>query len=163
MNKNFLDELMEALRGEEKEVTISAPIAPHKVICVFTQVVQTHELTWDEKRNLAVTAMSFDGITSDEAEIINELDSSRELNAVDERKTFAEELNENLRALKDDQKKHTVTAPVAPHVVLRTIAKVAKNHKMTNEERAALLSAVAALRTDISVEEIQALQNADNE
>ena len=80
MKKDFLDELMEELqklKDEQKKVTISAPVAPHKVISAFTRVAKNHELTYEEKRSFAEFAMSLDGITPQEAEILRDLDQMK--------------------------------------------------------------------------------------
>jgi len=80
MKKDFLDELMEELqklKDAQKKVTISAPVAPHKVISTFTRVAKNHELTYEEKRAFVEAAMSLDGITPQEAEILQELDQMK--------------------------------------------------------------------------------------
>ena len=125
---------------------------------MFAQIVKSHELTWQEKRDLAETIMSLDGISSDEAKILSDLDASHDTSAVDERESFIDKLKENLQILKADQAQHTFKTPAAPHTVLGIIAKVVKNHKMTNEERVAFVSAVSALKGDVSVDEIQVIQ-----
>ena len=158
MKKDFLDELIEALHAEEKKVTLAAPIAPHKVIGVFASVAKAHELTWEEKRAIAETAMSLDGITPDEAELLRELDASHDPSAPDTRRDFMDVLMEELQKLKDEQKKVTVSAPIPPHKVLGIVGRVAKKHEMTAEERTAFVTAVAALDGDISPDELRVIQ-----
>lgn len=75
MKKDFLDELMEALQGlkeEQKTITITAPVAPHKVIRTITEVVKKHELTFEEKKAFTEAMMALDGITHQEAEILRD-------------------------------------------------------------------------------------------
>ena len=158
MKKDFLDELMEALQTEQKKVSISAPIAPHKVIGVFANVAKEHELTWEEKRAIAETAMALDGITPDEAELLHDLDASHDSSGSDTRKEFMDVLLEELQKLKDEQKKVTITAPVAPHKVLGVIGRVIKNHELTDDERNAIVTAVAAMDGDISPAELREIK-----
>ena len=67
MAKEFLDELMEELqklKDEQKTITISAPVAPHKVIKAINQVVKHHELTQEEKQMLVEVSAAMDGTIS---------------------------------------------------------------------------------------------------
>lgn len=84
MKKDFLDELMEELqklKDEQKKITISAPVAPHKIIGVIGSVARNHELTFEEKRAIAEVAMSLDGITPQEAAILRDLDKLKDREA----------------------------------------------------------------------------------
>lgn len=77
MKKDFLDELMEELqklKEDQKSITITAPVAPHKVFGVIHNVAKNHELTLEEKKELAAVAAAMDGdVTPEELETLNDL------------------------------------------------------------------------------------------
>ena len=76
MKKDFLDELMEELTKlhEEKKVSGLAPdLARGKTIEAFLRVARSHHLTAEEKKTMAATLMAVDGLTGEEAEILQNL------------------------------------------------------------------------------------------
>ena len=75
------------------------------------------------------------------------------------KKDFLDELMEELQKLKDEQKKITISVPVAPHRVMNVINRILKNHTFTIEEKKAFASAVAALDSNITPQEAAQLQN----
>lgn len=78
MKQDLVDELLDALqhlKGEQKTLTLSAPIPPHKVISTINSVISKHELTFEEKRTLAASAMALDGLTAEEVRILRGLTS----------------------------------------------------------------------------------------
>ena len=77
------------------------------------------------------------------------------------KKDFLDEVLEELQKLKDEQKKVTITVPVAPHRVLGAIGQVAKKHEFTLEERTALTAAIAMLDGNLSPAEMTELRELD--
>lgn len=77
MKKDLLDELMEALqklKGEQKTITVSVPVAPGKVLGVIREVAKNHELTQEEKKALAAAAAAMDGdVTAADMEALSDL------------------------------------------------------------------------------------------
>ena len=64
MEKDFLDELMEALqqlKDEQRKTAVPVPVAPHKVIGAFFRVAKNHTLTAQEKKDIVTFALSIDG------------------------------------------------------------------------------------------------------
>ena len=82
MKKDFLDELMDELqqlKDEQKKITISTPVAPHKVLSVINHVIKKHEITLDEKKAFVIAAASLDGdISPAELSNIRELEKCEE-------------------------------------------------------------------------------------
>ena len=74
------------------------------------------------------------------------------------KKDLLDELMEQLQKLKDEQKKITIPAPIAPHKVFDVITQVVKNHEMTEEERKTFIAAVAMMDGDISAAEMNELR-----
>ena len=77
------------------------------------------------------------------------------------KKDFLDEVMEELQKLKDEQKKVTITAPVAPHKVLKAISQVAKNHEFTLEEKKTFITMAAMLDGTLSPAEMAELQKLD--
>lgn len=55
------------------------------------------------------------------------------------KKDFLDEVMEELQKLKEQSKKITISAPVAPHEVLKAIGKVAKNYEFSADELGAMM------------------------
>lgn len=84
MKQDLVDELLDALqhlKSEQKTLTLSTPIPPHKVIRTINSVIGNHELTFEEKRTLSASAMALDGLTAEEARILRGLTSDDPENA----------------------------------------------------------------------------------
>lgn len=78
MKQDLVDELLDALqqlKTEQKTLTLSTPIPPHKVINTIIPVIRKHELTFEDKRTLAANAMALHGLTAEDIRTLNSLTS----------------------------------------------------------------------------------------
>lgn len=74
MKKNFLDELIEELqklKAEQETASVG------KVISVVLKTAAGGQLTYEQKRVIAQAAMSLDGLTPEEAEILRDWEEAK--------------------------------------------------------------------------------------
>lgn len=81
MKKNFLDEVMEELSKvvQDRDHGILDPETSRgKSIEAIIRVAKNHKLTAEEKKAIAAFAMSLDGITAEEADLLNRMNENEE-------------------------------------------------------------------------------------
>ena len=74
-------------------------------------------------------------------------------------KTFLDELIEALLQLKEQKKEIKLPVPPTPHEILKTVARVAKNHNITSDELSALLGIRSVSPSDLQT--VKELKNSE--